>query len=89
MADDGDQEIAWRAMPRKTAVVDAAGNQIGVTAEVLADDAKDIFHGLAVKLSSSGKVVEVQADRIPKITRGRVYTSLQPSELGGLRVISD
>jgi len=87
MAEDAEQEIAWRAMAGKTAVVDAAGKQIGVTHEVLADDGKDIFHGLAVKLSSSGKTVEIRAESIPKITRGRVYTSLQPDELDSLPVL--
>ena len=87
MADDGELQIAWRALPRKTAVVDAGGQEIGVTREVLADDQKDIFHGLAVKLSSTGKTVEIHADRIPKMTRSRVYTTLQPGELEDLPVL--
>ena len=87
MADDGEPEIAWRAMSSKMTVVDADGNEIGVTRELLADDQNDIFHGLAVKLSTTGKTVEIRADRIPKITRTRVYTTLQPGELASLRVL--
>lgn len=82
-----EQEIAWRAMPLKTAVLDAAGNEIGTARELLADDQKDIFHGLAVKLRSTGKTVEIRADRIPKITRERVYTTVRPEELDELRVL--
>lgn len=84
MSEDLDQEIAWRAMPDRTPVVDAAGNEIGEARRVMGDDQKDIFHGLAVKLREGGRTVEITADRIPKITRGRVYTSLAPEDLEGL-----
>jgi len=83
-----EEEIAWRALGEKTAVVDAAGNEIGVTRRILADDQKDIFHGLAVKLHDGGRVVEIRADRIPRITRSRVYTTVETNEVDHLPAAS-
>ena len=65
-------------------MLDSSGEEIGTVAEALADDQKDIFHGIAVKLRHGG-TVEIPAAKIPKITRQRVYTSVSSSELGELR----
>ena len=82
MADE--DEVSWRVLPERAPVLDAGGEEIGTVQRTLADDQKDIFHGIAVKLRH-GDTVEVPADRIPKITRERVYTSLKSDELGSLR----
>jgi hypothetical protein len=80
MADD---VISWRALPERSPVVDANGEEIGTTEEVLADDQGDIFHGLAVKLRRGG-TVEITADRIPRMTTERVYTTIAPEEVEAL-----
>lgn len=79
-----EREIAWLAMPEKAPVMDEAGQEIGRAEELLGDKEDDIFHGIVVKLSNGGQRVEVQADRIPKITTRRVYTDLRADELGKL-----
>ena len=79
-----EREIAWLAMPEGAPVVDQAGEEIGRAEELLGDKEDDIFHGILVRLSQGGHRVEVQADRIPKITSRRIYTDLTTEELGEL-----
>jgi hypothetical protein len=74
-------EVAWLAMPEKAPVMDQGGQEIGRAEELLGDKEDDIFHGIVVKLSRSGRQVEVRADRIPKITTQRIYTDLADDEL--------
>lgn len=82
--DGEERELAWLAMPEGLPVMGESGEEIGRAEELLGDKGDDIFHGIVVKLSRSGHRVEVQADRIPKITTRRVYTDLAADELEGL-----
>jgi hypothetical protein len=68
-------------MPEKAPVMGEAGEEIGRAEELLGDREDDIFHGIVVKLSRNGQLVEVRADRIPKITNRRIYTDLASDEL--------
>lgn len=77
-------EVSWRVLPERAPVLDAAGNEIGHVVQALADAEDDIFHGIAVKLRHGG-TVEIPAAQIPKITRERVYTSVDAGELDSLR----
>lgn len=72
--------IAWTSLPRRTPVVSADGTEIGTTEQVLGDKNDDIFHGLAVRRSSDGTVVELPAARIKRMTQGHVITDLAGSE---------
>jgi hypothetical protein len=76
-----EREVAWLAMPEKAPVMGESGEEIGRTDGLLGDKEDDIFHGIVVKLSHGGRRVEVEADRIPKITNRRVYTDLAADEL--------
>jgi hypothetical protein len=78
---EGEREVAWLAMPEKAPVMGEAGEEIGRAEELLGDREDDIFHGIVVKLSRNGQLVEVRADRIPKITNRRIYTDLASDEL--------
>ncbi len=48
------------------------GTVIGQTESLLGDEEADIFHGLAVKLSDGGRMLETPAARIPRITNAPV-----------------
>jgi len=80
-AREDEREVAWLAMPDKAPVMGESGEEIGRAEGLLGDEGDDIFHGIVVKLARGGHKVEVQADRIPKITNRRVYTDLAADEL--------
>lgn len=77
--------IAWTLLPRQTPVVAADGSEIGTSERVLGDPNDDIFHGLAVKRSSDGQVVEIPAARIKRMTERHVITDLQETETASLQ----
>ena len=81
---EDERQVAWIATPYRAPVLDSDGNELGTTESLLGDEQSDIFHGLAVKLRSSGAVVEVEAAQVRKITTARVYTSVQPAQVEGL-----
>jgi len=63
-------------MPYRAPVTDRDGKPIGTAESLLGDEGADIFHGIAVKRSSDGKVVEVAADHVKRITAQEVRTDL-------------
>src|SRR5207302_1517856 len=65
-------------------VLDTEGNELGTTESLLGDEPSDIFHGLAVKLRSSGAVVEIPAAQVQRITTVRVYTTVEPDKVDAL-----
>lgn len=77
--------IAWQATPRHAPVVDAGGEEIGTVAEVLGDEAEDIFHGIALKRNGDGETVEVPAARVKRVTVRHVITDLSSDETRSLR----
>ncbi|HVA21681.1 MAG TPA: hypothetical protein VNN74_06260 [Candidatus Micrarchaeia archaeon] len=72
---DVEERVAWTATPYHAPVLDRDGGAIGTTESLLGDEASDIFHGLAVR-RHGGEVVELAADRVERITRTAVHTSL-------------
>ncbi len=78
--------IAWTKLAEKEPVLAADGTEIGRIHQVLGDRNEDIFHGLAVKLASGGRVVEVPMARIKRMTERHVLTDLSPSEAAALPV---
>ena len=76
-----EEQVAWTATPYRAPVLDSEQNEIGTTESLMGDEADDIFHGLAVKLHHHGRMVEVAAAHITKITTERVYTDLAPAGL--------
>ena len=79
-----EEQVAWTATPYRAPVLDSAGEEIGTTESLMGDEADDIFHGLAVKLKHGGRMVELTADHIQKITTEHVYTNLGRDQLDGL-----
>ncbi|HYW24901.1 MAG TPA: hypothetical protein VE953_12105 [Terriglobales bacterium] len=79
-----EDQLSWRATPYRAPVLDASGHKFGTAESLLGDEGADIFHGLAVKLSAGGHVVEVSAARIARITASGVHTDLRHSEVAAL-----
>jgi hypothetical protein len=73
---DLEAQLAWTAMPYRAPVTDRDGGRIGTAESLLGDEGEDIFHGIAVKRSSDGKVVEVAAGHVQRITAREVRTDL-------------
>jgi hypothetical protein len=81
---DPDQQVAWISTPYHAPVYDKLDGEFGTTESLLGDEASDIFHGLAVKLHQGGRLVEIAADKIDKITGVGVHTGVAPEEVEGL-----
>lgn len=79
-----EEQVAWTAMPDRATVVDSSGNDIGTAESVIGDEDEDIFHGIAVRLKQHGRLVEIAAARIERITTARVYTTVPPEDVGRL-----
>jgi hypothetical protein len=79
-----EQQVAWTATPYHAPVLDSALNELGTAESLMGDEGEDIFHGLAVKLHQHGRMVEVAAARIQRITTVRVYTDIAPADVAGL-----
>jgi hypothetical protein len=77
--------VAWIAMPSRATVVSADGSEIGTVESVLGDETEDIFHGIVLKRRDPGKLVEVPAARIKKITNKHVVTDLTVDDIATLQ----
>ena len=75
--------IAWKAMPYRTTVFAGDGTDIGTAESLLGDEEEDIFHGIAVK-TKAGKLVEIAAADVKKITEKGVATDLDHDRVGAL-----
>lgn len=76
--------VAWRAMPYRAPVVAADGSVIGSAESLLGDDKEDIFHGIVVKRSQGGGLLEIPATRVKKITTHHVVTDLTDADVAAL-----
>ncbi|TMB90810.1 MAG: hypothetical protein E6J45_07980 [Chloroflexi bacterium] len=85
MTDEPEETVAWQAMRYKCPVLDADGNIIGEAMSLLGDESADIFHGIAVHHHALGRLLEVPAASIPRITNQKVFTALTPEEAAALR----
>jgi hypothetical protein len=75
--------LAWIAMPYRAKVVGADGTEIGSAESLLGDEEEDIFHGIAVKVQG-GRLVEIPAARVKRITALGVATDLDRSDVAQL-----
>lgn len=82
---ENETQVAWRAMPYRAPVVGFDGSEIGAAESLLGDEDEDIFHGIVVKRETDGKLVEIAATRIKKITTNHVITDLTPGDVTGLQ----
>ncbi|MGH7640282.1 MAG: hypothetical protein ACREN7_05885 [Candidatus Dormibacteria bacterium] len=79
--EDPEQQVAWIRTPYHAPVYDGQGGEFGTTESLLGDEASDIFHGLAVKLHDGGRIAEVAAADVERITLGGVHTSIGPERV--------
>jgi len=79
-----EKQVAWLVTPKEAPVVGSAGELLGEVRAVLGDDEDNIFHGLALKPASGGKLVELPGARVERITTERVYTSVSADEIDSL-----
>src|ERR1700692_1261520 len=77
---DDETAVAWRAMPYRAQVVAADGSEIGTAESLLGDEEEDIFHGIVIKPTHSGKPLEIPAVRITKITTQHGVTDLSAAD---------
>jgi hypothetical protein len=76
--------VAWIAMPARATAVSADGSEIGIAESVLGDKDEDIFHGIVLRRRDGGKLVEIPAARITKITNKHVVTDLTEDDISAL-----
>ncbi|HEY1421206.1 MAG TPA: hypothetical protein VGG90_10935 [Candidatus Dormibacteraeota bacterium] len=81
---DDEAAVAWMAMPYRAPVVAADGSNIGSAESLLGDEKEDIFHGIVVKRHGDGKLVEIAAAHIKKITAKHVVTEVPADEVAAL-----
>lgn len=81
---DDEQQVAWIRTPYHAPVLDTEGEPFGTTESLLGDENEDIFHGLAVKLKHGGRVVEIEAAQVSRITLTAVHTDIAPEAVEGL-----
>lgn len=77
--------VAWTAVPRHAVVVAADGSEIGTADSLLGDEDEDIFHGVVVRRSHDGGLVEVPAARVTKMTHSHIVTDITMADAGTLR----
>lgn len=80
-----EDQLSWRATPYRAPVLDAGGQEFGRTESLLGDEDADIFHGLAVKLSDGGRMVEVPAASVARITATAVHTTVPRADVSSLQ----
>jgi hypothetical protein len=76
--------VAWTMMPREAPVVAADGTEIGKAQQVLGDLEEDIFHGIVLKRSHDGELVELPAVHIKRMTERHVITDLGTDDVTSL-----
>ncbi|TMC51717.1 MAG: hypothetical protein E6J20_15125 [Chloroflexi bacterium] len=76
--------VAWTAVPRHAVVVAQDGSEIGTAESMLGDQNEDIFHGVVVRRSPDGKLVEVPAAHVIHMTERHIVTDLATADAGTL-----
>ncbi|MGH7747527.1 MAG: hypothetical protein ACREQ5_22625 [Candidatus Dormibacteria bacterium] len=80
-----EDQVAWTAMPYRAPVLDSTGAPIGSAESLLGDESEDIFHGVVVKRTRDGALVEVPQGLVSRITATHVYTTISPGDVGNLQ----
>lgn len=75
------QPLAWTALQPGAPVLAVDGSEVGRVAEVVADEARDIFSGLVLRAGLLGEDRFVPAETVEEITDQGVRLSLSPSEV--------
>jgi hypothetical protein len=80
-----EDQVAWRACPYRAPVLDAHGGHIGTSESLLGDEEEDIFHGIVVKHARDGKLLEVPASEVTRITASHIETALTTDAVARLQ----
>jgi len=83
MTDEG-RPIAWTALPTGTTVTTADGEDVGKVSDVIADEQKDIFSGIAFRHGLLDRDHFISADQIEQMTSDRVRLTLSSQEIEDL-----
>ncbi len=73
-------EVSWLVIEKGWEVVASDGTEIGKVHELVGDEGQDIFDGLAVSSGLFGKPCYVPAERVKRITDGRIELDLPGDE---------
>jgi hypothetical protein len=85
MSDAGPGDpVSWLLIRRGWKVFSSDGAEIGSVDEVVGDDERDIFDGLAVATSALGKPRYVPSEQVGEITEGLVRLKLTQVDAAGL-----
>jgi sporulation protein YlmC with PRC-barrel domain len=79
--------MSWLVVERGWTVVGSDGKDIGRVEQVLGDEEKDIFDGLAVATGLLGKSRYVPAERVSSIVEGRITVDLAKSDVDRLDTV--
>jgi hypothetical protein len=79
--------MSWLVVERGWTVVGNDGQDIGRVEQVLGDEEKDIFDGLAVATGLLGKPRYVPAERVSSIVEGRITVDLAKSDVAQLDTV--
>jgi|1185.fasta_scaffold192359_2 hypothetical protein len=79
---DAADPVSWFLIEPGWQVVDAAGDAVGMVAEVTGDSTHDIFDGLAVDVGIGKKPRYVPSELVGEIVQGRVHLTIGKDELG-------
>jgi uncharacterized protein YrrD len=74
-----DEPVSWLVIEPGWSVVGADGSEVGKVEEIVGDTGKDIFNGLSVSTGLLSRPKYVPAERVSRITDGRVELDL-PAE---------
>jgi sporulation protein YlmC with PRC-barrel domain len=78
---------SWLAVERGWTVIGSDGKEIGRVEQVLGDEEKDIFDGLAVATGLLGKPRYVPAERVSSIVEGSITVDLSKSDVDRLDTV--
>ena len=78
---DDERQIAWMALEKGAAVFTKDGEQLGKVTHVVADDAKDIFSGVAFSRGMLGQDMFAPAATVESITTEGVHLSLSHDQV--------
>ena len=78
------QPIAWRVLAKGTRIFASSGDEVGKVSEVVADDQKDIFSGIAFRTGLLSSQRFIPADLIDSLTDEGVYLTISEAEAAKL-----
>lgn len=76
--------VSWLLIRTGWKVLAVDGSEVGEVDEVVGDDTRDIFDGLAIATSALGRPRYVPAEQVAEITDGSVRVSLTREQVGQL-----